>query len=315
MRLSHAISQYVERKQATGMHFHEPARVLKCFHRLVGDIPLEGVTPHAVRKFLDGAGPLTANWHNKYSVLVSFYRYAIARGYAASSPLPREVPKLPQSFIPYIYTSEELRRLLVAVPANQKYGWCAMEAHTLRALILLLYGCGLRLGEALSLRVADADLDERVLTIRATKFYKTRLVPIGPKLAGVLRRYQAQQQRDRGLQKVDACFFTTKRGAPIKAKTAQTSFHRLRQLAGVERHDGARYQPRLHDLRHSFAVHRLTAWYREGADVQRLLPQLSTYLGHGDLAATQRYLTMTPELLGEASDRFERYAMREADHD
>jgi len=76
----------------------------------------------------------------------------------------------------------------------------------------------------------------------------------------------------------------------------------------VLRHDGARYQPRLHDLRHAFAVHRLVAWYRQGADVQRLLPQLATYLGDVHLAATQRYLTMTPELLQEASQLFERYA-------
>ena len=81
--------------------------------------------------------------------------------------------------------------------------------------------------------------------------------------------------------------------------------------AGVARHDGARYQPRLHDLRHAAAVHRLVSWYRMGADVQKLLPQLATYLGHVHIAATQRYLTMTPELLSEASRRFERYAMEE----
>ena len=84
--------------------------------------------------------------------------------------------------------------------------------------------------------------------------------------------------------------------------------------AGVSRHDGAQYQPRIHDLRHSGAVHRLVAWYRSGADLQRLLPQLATYLGHIDLAATQRYLTMTPALLREASLRFERYA-REPHHE
>jgi len=82
----------------------------------------------------------------------------------------------------------------------------------------------------------------------------------------------------------------------------------LRRHARVQRHDGGCFQPRLHDMRHSFAVHRLISWYRQGADVQRLLPQLATYLGHVHIAATQRYLTMTPELLREASQRFERYA-------
>jgi len=84
--------------------------------------------------------------------------------------------------------------------------------------------------------------------------------------------------------------------------------------AAVSRHDGGRYQPRLHDLRHTWAVHRLVAWYQDGADVQRLLPALATYLGHVHIAATQCYLTMTPELLQAASLRFEQYAQPEVHH-
>jgi integrase/recombinase XerD len=84
-------------------------------------------------------------------------------------------------------------------------------------------------------------------------------------------------------------------------------FVRLRRIAGIARHDESSYQPRLHDLRHSFAVHRVTAWYRQNKDVQHWLPALSTYLGHVDLSATQRYLTMTPELLEQANRRFEHY--------
>ena len=95
----------------------------------------------------------------------------------------------------------------------------------------------------------------------------------------------------------------------------EQAFVRLRTYSGVGRSDGARYQPRLHDLRHSFAVHRLTSWYQQGANVQHLLPHLATYLGHVSLAATQIYLTMTPELLRAASVRFELYALQEAHHD
>jgi integrase/recombinase XerD len=103
-------------------------------------------------------------------------------------------------------------------------------------------------------------------------------------------------------------------GTPITRQTAENTFARLRVRAGVLRHDGARYQPRLHDLRHAFAVHRVVSWYRQGADVQRLLPHLATYLGHVHIAATQRYLTLTPELLQQASQRFEHYA-GEAGHE
>jgi integrase/recombinase XerD len=100
----------------------------------------------------------------------------------------------------------------------------------------------------------------------------------------------------------------TRKGIPLARYTAENVFRRLRVRVGVVRHDSSHYQPRLHDLRHAAAVHRLISWYRQGADVQRLLPQLATYLGHIHISATQRYLTMTPELLHEASKRFERYA-------
>jgi integrase len=113
---------------------------------------------------------------------------------------------------------------------------------------------------------------------------------------------------------LDGALFPTRTGTPVARHTAENIFRRLRVRAGVLRQDGGRYQPRLHDLRHAFAVHRLVSWYRQGADVQRLLPQLATYLGPVHIAATQRYLTLTPELLHEASQRFERYA-RERQHE
>jgi integrase/recombinase XerD len=96
--------------------------------------------------------------------------------------------------------------------------------------------------------------------------------------------------------------------------TLQDAFEQLREYVGVRRADGGRYQPRLHDLRHTFAVHRLTAWYRQGADVQRLIYHLSIYLGHARLSHTQVYLTMTPELLQRAGTLFEQYARREDRH-
>jgi integrase/recombinase XerD len=101
----------------------------------------------------------------------------------------------------------------------------------------------------------------------------------------------------------------------VNQHTLQARFRRVCQKAGIRRSDSASYQPRLHDLRHSFAVDRMTSWYRQGADVQKLLPQLSVYLGHVHLAATAVYLSMTPALLAEANARFERYAQQEVSHD
>ena len=180
-----------------------------------------------------------------------------------------------------------------------------MSEDTFRTLLLFLYATGMRLGEALRLRLADVDLTLASITIRDTKFYKSRIVPLGSDIERRVRQYLHQPGRRNQSHRP---LFQTKNGNPISALAAGTSFSRLRQIAGIGRRDDSYFQPRLHDLRHTFAVHRLTEWYRQNADVQRLLPALSTYLGHVSLSSTQRYLTMTPELLEQANRRFEQYA-------
>ena len=225
------------------------------------------------------------------------------------SPLPNSEPKSPPRTPPYIYSRDELQRLLDPVTvANSRRGAVQFDAVTFRTLLLLLYGAGLRFSEATALTIADVDLAENVLTIRATKFYKSRLVPIGPQLATVLANY-IRVRRHSGLAQGETSFLLANRdGTRLASSTVQEAFDRLRRIAGVHGTGGGRQIPRLHDLRHSFAVHSLTAWYRRGADVQRLLPVLSTYLGHSDLEGTKVYLSMTPELLRQASLRFARYA-------
>jgi len=146
-----------------------------------------------------------------------------------------------------------------------------------------------------------------ILTIRESKFYKTRLVPMSPDLSSALETYVARRAKEYST-KPDAALFLTRNGSPLERHTAANVFRRLRVRAGVLQSAAGRYQPRLPDLRHAAAVHRWICWYRQGADAQRLLPQLVTYLGHVHIAPTKRYLTMTPELLHEASQRFERYA-------
>jgi len=305
MKLSEVAAQYVAYKQSMGMRFCTEERSLKSFCRAMGNIAIPEVEADRVLAFIAGTGPVTRFWHRKREVLVGFYRFAIVRGYVATSPLPTVVPKPPQAFMAYIYSREELRRLLEAT-ALCNHPRSKIRAHTYRALILLLYGAGLRISEALALTLTDVDLSAGVIQIRESKFYKTRLVPLSPDLGNVLTTYLAKRKREHSAQP-DAPFFTSYTGGEITRRAAEGTFSRLRLRAGVQRYDGGRFQPRLHDLRHSFAVHRLISWYRQGADVQRLLPQLATYLGHVHISATQRYLTMTPELLREASKRFERY--------
>jgi site-specific recombinase XerD len=279
----------------------------------VGDRPLATVEAPSVLAFLHGRGPVTEYWTRKYRVLSGLYRFALARGWADRSPLPRAIPKpTAPAFVPYIYSTEELRRLLDAVPAACA-GRVPIAAAVFRTLLLVLYGAALRIGEALALTLGDVELGEACLRIRETKFFKRRLVPLGTDLTGVLTEYVLGGKERRG-GAGEAPLFCFRNGAPLSQSAARSAFRRLRTHAGVVREGGARRQPRLHDLRHAAAVHRLIAWYRRGADLQDLLPKLATYLGHGDLSATQRYLTLTPELLRQASLRFEHYAMG-GDHD
>lgn len=310
MILCEAIGQYILWRQAHGAKFTTGANLLRQFVGCAdGDAACDAVTTAQVLVFLAGTGPLTRHRENKHYALAGFWRHAISRGHATRSPLPDSEPRSPVRAPPYIYSRDELRRLFdPATVEISRRGAIQLDAVTFRTLLLLLYGAGLRFGEATRLTLADVDLAQAILTIRATKFYKSRLVPVGPQLAASLDGYMHLRPRA-GLAQAETVFLLSNQdGSPLASSTVQAAFDALRRIAGVHATPGGRSIPRLHDLRHSFAVHSLTAWYRQGANVQRLPPILSTYLGHADLEGTKVYLSMTPELLQQASLRFERYA-------
>lgn len=315
MKLRDAVDGYIASRRALATRFTTEADVLAFFLKGVDrDADADAVTRGQVLAFLAGNGRLTQTRALKYCVLNGFYRYAVSRGYATRSPLPlpEEEPRKPSPRPPYVFTREELHRLFVALDLRRRRS-PKLDVPTFRAFLLLLYGAGLRTMEARSLTVADVDLSDGLLTVRVSKFYKSRLVPIGPQLVEALRAYAKLRAARPYPHGKDSSFLANRDGTMLKRTIVLLAFHRLRRTAGISDGDGARLSPGLHSLRHSFAVHRLTAWYRQGADVQRLLPVLSTYLGHARLADTQVYLSMTPELLQQASARFERYASGPAD--
>jgi len=306
MKLHDAIASYLALKRSLGFVFAVETRILQAFERERGNVPLEGLRPEECQAFCRGAGPPTRWWERKQQALRGFFAYLLSRALLRTSPLPQAGPRLPRSFQAYIYSRDELRRLLAATATLESRRW-PLQPLTFRTLLLLLYGAGLRPGEGLRLRCADVDLKERVLAIWDTKFFKSRLVPIGADLAQALAAYCTARQGLPLPSGTGAPFFASPKGSTISLAKLEQVFVRLREHAAICRPQ-ARWQPRLHDLRHSFAVHRLIAWYQEGADVQACLPLLATYLGHINLSGTQTYLTMTPELLAAASQRFERYA-------
>lgn len=313
MKISEAVTSYISHKRALGMRFRAEDSILKAYGKAIGDVMIAHIQAPEVLAFLNGRGPVTENWAKKYHVLSGLYRFALARGWVSVSPLPRNIPKQSEpAFVPYIYSHAEIKRMLDAIPSACT-ARSSIDAYVFRALLLMLYGTGLRLGEALALSLDDVDLQQAILTVHETKFFKHRLVPMGTDLAVVMLGYSLKRNGEHDV-KAGAPFLCCRDGSIVSQSAARNAFRRLRVAAKIERDGGTRRQPRLHDMRHTAAVHRLIAWYRSGVDLQERLPKLATYLGHVDLSATQHYLTMTPELLAEASLRFERYAMG-ANHD
>ena len=313
MKLSLAVSEYVSYQRSLGVQFLAGEKRLRRFLKCVGDVDLERIDSSAVWTFLAGQAPIKARGVNELSTLRGLYQFLLARRYVPSSPLPMSVQGPPSAFKPHIYSREELARLIAATDALARR-WDVLRAPTFRTLLTLLYGAGLRVGEAVRLTMADVELAEDLLTVRKSKFYKTRWVPISADLSAVLDTYFRKRRRWHRPITSDSAFFVTCKKPALDARYVRRIFPEVRRRAGLDRPGPGGFRPRLHDLRHTSAVHRLITWYREGKDVHALLPYLSTYLGHLDLSGTQCYLTMTAELLEEANARFERYAFLEVNH-
>jgi integrase/recombinase XerD len=172
MKLTDMVNAYIDYERSRGLRFRSDVKELRSYCRAMGDIAVEEVSPDSVLAFIAGSGPVTARWVQKYRILGRLYRYAIGRGLASVSPLPAQIPRLPPPLTPHIYTVGELERLLTATCV------LPMQALTMRTLLLLLYGTGMRIGAALSLTIQDVDLLTCVLVIRNSKFFKTRLITI-----------------------------------------------------------------------------------------------------------------------------------------
>ncbi len=204
-------------------------------------------------------------------------------------------------FKAHIYSPEEFRALLEASLRLRAVRW-PIKAFTIHTMLLVLYSTGLRAGEIGRLRIGDVNLDAGTLFVRETKFFKSRLVPLAPALLTKLRDFFSRRV---GLSPVDseAPFFLNWRRRAFSGEVLSGIFRALLKEVGISSR-GSR-APRLHDVRHTFAVHRVLRWYREGADVQAKLPLLATYMGHANVLSTHHYLTATPEILQQASQRFE----------
>jgi integrase/recombinase XerD len=299
------MAQLIQEKRAAGYGYIPQSYCLDDLDRFLaqeGLIRIELPKDLARRWCAKRVHECASTHRSRIYVLRQLAEFLGRRGYPAWSPDPKLTTIPRYDFVPHIFSVEEVGKLFAAADALDHGAW------SLRHLIMpeifrVLYGCGLRAGEALDLTVGDVDLNEGVLTIRQGKFRKDRLVPLAPSLRDRLRRYADRM----GNRAPEAIFFPGRAGGPCGKSTLYDTFRGLLWKAGIA-YGGRGRGPRLHDLHHTFAVHCLVRWYRRGDDLNARLPVLATYLGHQGLDGTQRYLRLTaeifPELTARLQDRF-----------
>jgi integrase/recombinase XerD len=238
-----------------------------------------------------------ANRKFRLCVARQFAKYLLRQGIKAYVPPPRG-RSIPQDFVPRLFSPGEIRKLLIAVDQMGPDRNSPIRHLVYHEIFRLYYACGLRAGEPLRLVVGDVDLGQGVLTI--TGKHRKRLVPLCPALRDRLIAYS----RYFGERKAREHFFPAPHGGAYNRNSIYCAFRKLLRAAGIP-HGGRGQGPRVHDLRHTFAVHCLVRWYRQGADLDAQLPILATYMGHRSGSGTQRYLRLTADLFPDVAARLD----------
>jgi integrase len=298
--LADAARDYLRLRNSLG---HDLAEYHRQLPRLVAFLEAEGlptVTVAAALAWAQGpdVDPATSIAPRRMTIARGFARYLAGIDARTEVPPPGLIAGRGRWRPPFIYSPGDIEALMAQARQLRP-----MPAATYETMIGLLAAAGLRVGEAIRLDRADIDWTGAVLTIRESKFGKTRMVPVLDSTLISLGRYA--RIRDRLCpQPATAAFFISTTGTRLIYACAGQVFRRLRDQAGIGA--GADHPPRIHDLRHTFAVRALLGWYRAGDDVEARLPILSTYLGHRDPRSTYWYLSAAPELLALAAAQLER---------
>ena len=293
MKILKAIAIYVERKRAGGLRCRQTADILYSFSRLTGNVQLASITRRRICEFLNGGRkPTVDNWVRKYQTLSAFFKYWKHRGHVEVLRMPPPRRGEPRRFTPFIYTQAEIRQIVKATGLSQR-GLCptSVDGFPFSTVIKFLYGTGVLIEEMLSLRRSDVNLEKSMITLRRPSIGTSRRIPIGPHMRKVLRRYLNSRIRRRTKE---GHFFLNRRGEAVGYLTISRDFRRLRRYAKITRLDGGHRQPRFRDLRFTFIVHRLTSWFEEGVNVERMLPALAEFLGEVDPRTVHKYLALTP---------------------
>jgi integrase len=289
------IAEYLKLKRNLGFKLRDAEYVFVMFDRLTveRDETSIGITKELSDAWCEKRPNETdGTRYNRISSLSLFARFLCDTGFPSYVP---EVPRFKTSFVPYIFSKDEMASIFSACDRNFPGRITHSSQHIMMPVLFrLLYSTGLRLGEALSLGEKDVDLTERHVTVKHSKNETERIVPISESLTDVCLQYKARKTL---LKKyyTSNLFFIKNDGTPCGQHTASSTFRKVLWKAGIP-YKGKGIGPRLHDLRHTFACHSLVAMTESGLDLYSSLPVLSTYLGHRTLESTDKYVRLTAEM-------------------
>ena len=299
-----SLKQYVALRRAFGTKYREPARTLGYF---VDFLEREGAqfitTPLAMQWAMQPQGVQHATWARRLTMVRRFASWLSATEPRTQVPPRRLIASRQHRKAPHIFSDEEIRQLMAA--AAQLRSPTGLRGATYATLIGLLAATGLRPGEALALDRSNVDLQSGILTIRQSKFGKSRLVPVTESTRAALERYQ-QRRIEFVSRTQNEAFFISERGTRLEGSSVRCTFAKISRTVGLRAAvENVRigHGPRLQDIRHSFATRTLIDWYKAGLNVTLELPKLATYLGHVDIGHTYWYVEGVPELLQLATER------------
>lgn len=271
-----------------GVGFDTGKKYLIALAQRVGAVELERVSAKHVAAFLDASEVRAATWRLKYYVLLNFFDFWAARNEIPYLSFPPIKPRVRTTFVPYIFSRSEVRAL-IHIPNGKIETY--LDHITMRTFLLFLYATGAMAGEAWDLSIQDIDLKSRMVTIRNRSITRSRKIPMSDDLCAVLQKYLAWRMK----KKVEVPkLFVNKDGKPARYESFLRCFRKQCEFCNIRRERSSTYQPRLHDLKFTFAVHRITAWIRSNTDLNRMLPALAAYMGL-KLVSTERYFYLTPE--------------------
>lgn len=300
--LRDAVAEYITLRRSLGFTLRDMATGLSDFASFMEQKAAPCITTAlALEWAMQPVHHQPSDWAQRLGFVRVFARHWSATDPRTEIPSAGLLPFRARRARPYLYTDEEIRQLLAAAKTLSSTN--GLRPWTYACLFGLLVVGGLRISEVLTLKRHDVDLEQALLTIRHTKFNKTRLIPLHLSARDVLTDYA--RRRDRLVpHPASACFLLNDHGRRLQSSAVHRTFYDLSRqigLRGPADHTG----PRIHDFRHRFAVNTLIQWYRANEDIERRLPVLSTFLGHAHVADTYWYLSVHPELMGLATRRLE----------